>query len=376
MKENYPDGKADLFAAFLERIPVMLRPYGYMAQVTMQSWMFLSSFEKLRTKLQDNGAIISMAHLDNMVMRIAFGTSATVWQKQGPSTCTGAYTWVTLADIQDGKPNKFPPDNERNALASRDKFFRVGQDTMAVLPGSPIVYWLSEKMRTSFALNPSLSSIADLRQGLATADNNRFLREWWEVSFRRIAFACTSREDAARSGARWFPYNKGGDFRKWYGNQEFVVNWENDGAEIRVFGTEDGGRPRSRPQNTDTYFSPSVSWSKISSGAPAFRYYPNGFIFDVAGTSMFVESLDDHISLLSFSNSRLAFEQLSAIAPTLNFEVGQVSGLPIVQQLLDENLEFVSVLIDESREDWDSFELSWSFSSNPLVTDAKKQVLE
>ena len=367
MKESFPEGKSDLFAAFIQRCVTFLRPHGFMAQVTMQSWMFLSSFEKLRNELQRRASIVAMLHMDNMVMRIAFGTSATVWEIGGNSAQPGTYTWMELSDIEGDKPRVFPARNERNAHAGDDGFFSVAQKDMAVIPGSPIVYWLSEKMRRTFVEGQPLSEVAKLRQGLATADNNRFLREWWEVSIPRIAFACTSREDAVQSGARWFPYNKGGDFRKWYGNQEFVVNWENDGAEIRSFGTENGGRARSRPQNTDTYFSPSVSWSKVSSGAPAFRIYPKGFIFDVAGTSMFTKTWMEQVALLSFSNSQLVFELLSALAATLNFEVGQVADLPAMGEVRDETVDRVSALTDESREDWDTFETSWNFSVNPLV---------
>lgn len=258
MKESFPEGKSDLFAAFIQRCLTLVRPHGFTAQVTMQSWMFLSSFEKLRNELRGSTSIVAMLHMDNMVMRIAFGTSATVWEVGRDPAQPGKYTWMELSDIEGDRPRIFPAHNERNAHAGDDGFFSVAQKDIAAIPGSPIVYWLSEKMRRTFVEGQPLSEVAKLRQGLATADNNRFLREWWEVSIPRIAFACTSREAAARSGARWFPYNKGGDFRKWYGNQEFVVNWENDGEEVRAFGTENGGHSRSRPQNTDTYFSPFV----------------------------------------------------------------------------------------------------------------------
>ncbi|WP_428639890.1 Eco57I restriction-modification methylase domain-containing protein [Schaalia sp.] len=370
MKETFPEGKSDLFAAFIERCLTLLRPHGFMAQVTMQSWMFLSSFEKLRNKLRRCASIVAMLHMDNMVMRIAFGTSATVWEVGGDPTHPGKYTWMELSDIEGDKPRVFPAHNERNGRAGDDGFFSVAQKDMAVIPGSPIVYWLSEKMRSAFSINPTLGESASLAVGLQTGDNNRFLREWWEVSIPRIAFACTSREDAVQSGARWFPYNKGGDFRKWYGNQEFVVNWENDGAEIFNF------RPRSVVRNPDTYFSPSVSWSKVSSGAPAFRAYPPGFVFDVAGTSMFAESLHERIGLLAFTNSQLAFEQLSALAPTLNFEVGQVAGLPVIDNVSDGTKDRVSILTDESRRDWDAFEISWGFARNPLVGVTKADRLD
>lgn len=216
-------------------------------------------------------------------------------------------------------------------------------------------------MRGAFAIGRPLGDVASLRQGLATADNNRFLRLWWEVSGDRTAFTCTSREESAASGARWFPYNKGGEFRKWYGNQEYVVNWENDGAEIFAF------KPHSVIRNPGSYFSPSVSWSKVSSGAPAFRAYPPGFIFDVAGTSIFTTTSQERLGLLAFANSQMALEQLAAIAPTLNYEVGQVAGLPVANAAAEEVVELASFAVTEAKADWDRFETSWEFMQNPLV---------
>jgi hypothetical protein len=352
----------------------MIKPHGFMAQVIMQSWMFLSSYEKLRSKLQSGASIVAMLHMDNMVMRIAFGTSATVWEIGGNAAAVGKYTWFTPDDLDGDVPREFPAKNERNRTAGLDGYFTVAQSDMAAVPGSPVVYWLSEKMRNTFAVGKPISEVANLRQGLATADNNRFLRQWWEVAASHTAFACTSREEARQSGARWFPYNKGGEFRKWYGNQEHVVNWENDGKEIRSFGTESGGRARSRAQNTDTYFSPSVSWSKISSGAPAFRFYPPGFIYDVAGTSIFTMTDKDRFRILSFTNSQVALEQLAALAPTLNYEVGQVASLPLTERKSDDTPQLASSAFAEAKADWDSSETSWDFTSNPLVAQHRSDV--
>lgn len=360
LKKSNPDSKSDLFAAFIERVEVLVRSHGFMAQVTMQSWMFLSSYEKLRTRLLEDTAIVSLLHMDNMVMRIAFGTSATVWQIHGNPERPGAYTYIEVQDLLEGKPRTFPAENDRTT-AAENGLFSVFQSEFASIPGSPIVYWLGEKMRRAFAEHDRLGNVAVLAVGLQTGDNSRFLRQWWEVPRGHTAFACTSFEEAVESGARWFPYNKGGEFRKWYGNQEFVVNWGNDGAELRAF------RPRSVIRNPETYFSPSVSWSKVSSGAPAFREYPPGFIFDVAGTSIFLPSQRDRSAIIAFANSQVAYRQLAAVAPTLNFEVGQVAGLPIVQDTPDEVIVRASALIDHSREDWDTFESSWDFSQNPLV---------
>ncbi|WP_201614890.1 Eco57I restriction-modification methylase domain-containing protein [Gulosibacter hominis] len=369
MKHEYPDSKSDLFAAFIERAVSLLKRHGYMAQVTMQSWMFLSSYERLRSKLQRDAAIVAMLHMDNMVMRIAFGTCATIWKIGGNSRLPGKYTWMELDDLAGESPRRFPARNPRNTSAGSDGFFTVSQRDMNEIPGSPIVYWLSEKMRATFSEGRPLSEVANLKQGLATADNNRFLRLWWEVSEQRTSFSCTSREEAATSGARWFPYNKGGEFRKWYGNQEYVVNWENDGAEIRVFGAENGGRPRSRAQNIDTYFSPSVSWSDISSGEAAFRRFPAGFIHDSTGHSGFADpTLLKHVILLL--NSRFVMETMKVVAPTLHFHIGYVGLVPVFPGVLELPSGILDALTDTSRDDWDCFETSWNFRQNPLLDSA------
>ncbi|MGA4509036.1 SAM-dependent methyltransferase, partial [Propionibacteriaceae bacterium G1746] len=233
----------------------------------------------------------------------------------------------------------------------------------AGIPGSPIVYWLSEKMRGSFATGRPLSEVANLRQGLATADNNRFLRQWWEVSGRRTAFTCTSREEAAASGARWFPYNKGGEFRKWYGNQEHVVNWENDGAEIVDF------KPRSVIRNPGTYFSPSVSWSDISSGEAAFRRYPQGFIHANTGHSGFGrEILLDRLTLLL--NSTFVARALQVLAPTMHFDIGYVGLVPVEPGIQDLSADLLAGLVDTAEADWDTAETSWGFARNPLISRA------
>ncbi|MEF3322199.1 hypothetical protein PV375_00595 [Gulosibacter sp. GYB002] len=377
MKHEYPDSKSDLFAAFIERAVSLLKRHGYMAQVTMQSWMFLSSYERLRSKLQRDAAIVAMLHMDNMVMRIAFGTCATIWKIGGNSRLPGKYTWMELDDLAGESPRRFPARNPRNTSAGSDGFFTVSQRDMNEIPGSPIVYWLSEKMRATFSEGRPLSKLVDLRVGLRTGDNDRFLRYWWEVSGKRSAFHCDSLEDAEASGARWFPYNKGGSFRRWFGNHEYVVNWEHDGHEIEHGLAErypylvPAGKTLVRGQGRDRYFSPSVSWSKVSSGVPAFRVYPPGFVYDVAGTSIFSSTSRDRYRLLAFVNSLVALEQLAALAPTLNFEVGQVACLPLVES----GSECIEILaegaVETSRLDWNMSETSWNFSGNALVSQAR-----
>jgi hypothetical protein len=375
MKEKYPDDKSDLFAAFIERCLNLIPKNSFAGLMTPMVWMFLSTYRQLRKRLITQESISSLTQLEYSGFEGATVPICTFVLHRGASASRGAF--VRLNDFV-GSALQGPKALE---IIQADSAHRRGEATngmekhlyrrsavdFVAIPGLPIAYWLSEKMSAVFTNNRSLNAIAPLAVGLQTGDNSRFLREWWEASSNRTAFACTSREEAAASGARWFPYNKGGDFRKWYGNQEYVVNWEHDGQEIRAFGTETGGRPRSRAQNVDTYFSPSVSWSKISSGAPAFRYYPAGFIFDVAGTSIFASTNLERAGLLSFLNSQIALEQLAAIAPTLNYEVGQVASLPVAESVSVEDHTPVQVAVKTSQADEDQSETSRGFQDDPLV---------
>lgn len=365
VQDRYEDGKADLFAAFIMRNRQFLRHNAMLGMITMQSWMFLSSFEDLRRNLLASSAIETMSHLgagafDSIGGEVVSTNAFTL--KNNPSSGKGIY--IRLVDVS-GDSNQ--ADACAEAINGEANYrFEVNQHEFAQIPGSPIVYWLSKPMLDTFAKNKALEEIAEPKVGLQTGDNARFVREWWEPSNYKTGFDCELREESIERGTKWFPYNKGGKYRKWYGNQEFVVNWENDGQEIRSFGTEDGGRPRSRPQNTITYFQPSISWSKISSGAPAFRYFPQGFIYDVAGTSIFCTN-EQRKGIIAYTNSSLAYAQLTAIAPTLNFEVGQIASLPIVNNDSKDAERNVDDLIAVSKADWDSFESSWNYHQFALL---------
>lgn len=358
VEAHYPKGKSDLFAAFMLRCMRLVPQHGMVGMITMQSWMFLTSFEDLRTTLLHTMHIDTMAHLGagafDSIGGEVVSTTAFTMSKSSNGHCG---TYIRMVDIKG--------DHEQSeacqAAIKHDNalMFEVDQQEFAKIPGSPIVYWLPEAVLNTFIEGKPLSEIAQPRQGLATADNNRFVREWWEVSQNRISLNCDSLQSAAASGAKWFPYNKGGDFRKWYGNQEFVVNWANDGQELKDF------KPRSVLRNPSHYFKPSVSWSKISSGAPAFRLFPLGFVFDVAGTSIFVNP--NHLAkIAAIMNSSTIYTLLTAIAPTLNFEVGQIATLPI-HQFNDDSDENTEALRDISKADWDSDERSWNFQTCMLL---------
>lgn len=274
VQDHYEDGKADLFAAFIYRLFELVPKHGQLGFMTPYVWMFISSYEQMRQRIIRQEHISSLIQLEYSGFEGATVPICTFTLGKGRSDRKGAF--VRLSDFVGAKqqgPRALEiieaHNNEQSAHSGMRKyFFEVNQHKFAQIPGSPIVYWLSKSMLDTFAKNKALKEIAEPRQGLATADNARFVREWWEPSNYKTGFDCELREESIERGTKWFPYNKGGEYRKWYGNQEFVVNWENDGKELEDF------RPRSVIRNPKTYFRPSISWSKISSGAPAFRYFP------------------------------------------------------------------------------------------------------
>lgn len=366
-QDNYPNSKSDFCTIFMERSLSFVKETGYVAMVNMQSWMFLSSYEALRKKILSMYTILTMVHIGPRGFDSIGGevvqTTAFILLNSKQDNFRGMYSRLV---------QEYGEEAKAKALKDKPCYF-VDSSQFSQIPGSPIAYWLSDKMIDSFN-NPKLGEIAAPRQGLATGDNNRFLREWWEVNTERINFSATSLDDAQNSHAKWFLYNKGGEFRKWYGNNDYVVNWENDGYEIRNF-YDANGKLRSRPQNTQCYFKEAITWSKISSGTIAFRYKPCGHIFDVAGTSIFVDR-DKLLYLIGFVNSSVSLNILKALSPTLNFEVGQVASLPLIydNSKKEEINELCKENISLSKVDWDSFETSWDFKVNPLIDVYRNEV--
>lgn len=367
VKKNYPDVKSDLCTCFIERGFSLAGDRGYAAMVTMQSWMFLGSFEKMRSSLIGGKAIVSMAHLGPRAFDAIGGEVVNVTADviyNGLAACEGAY--VRLVDINGSEAKRL---KLLAAIQNPDCgwFYRRDADTFKQIPGIPIAYWASDALLDAFGNAKQLSEYGKPRQGLATGENARFVREWWEVDDCKSVYSCGSIQESIESACKWFPYNKGGDFRKWYGNNSSVVNWENDGQEIRNY-KDQNGRLLSRPQNTNCFFSPSITWSKISSGSIAFRFKPAGHIFDVAGTSVFSD--EESLKYLQGAcNSSVIMRVASMLSPTLNFEVGQIATYPIIQN--EEQEPLVNEMVDSCRElsktDWDSFETSWDFKHHPLV---------
>ena len=362
VKKNYPDSKSDLFSCFIEHGNGMIKRNRFNCMVTMQSWMFLSSFEKMREKVLRTKSITNLMHMENMVMGIAFGTAVTVFRNNVINGYKGTYNQIKLQDIKNDTPKQFPIHENRFAQVSTDNFSKI--------PGSPIAYWLSTNMVNDFSLGTVLKENGDTRQGMATSDNNRFLRLWTEVSNHSLGLNCASAEDAIRIHKKWYPYNKGGEFRKWYGNIDYVINYEDDGLEVKAYATSLYKTATRTIKSMSEYFKPCLSWSKISSGSIAFRYYPQGFIFDVAGCCIFYKNDEIMKYHFGFINSNVAKSILAAISPTLNYEAGHIASLPVISderqngniiKLVDANIEF-------GKEDWDSFETSWDFVTHPFIT--------
>ncbi len=361
IKKYYKDSKSDLFACFIEKGNKMIKKHGFNCMVTMQSWMFLSSFEKMRKNVLAENDITNLMHMDNMVMGIAFGTAVTLFRKGRIAGYRGTYNHIKLRDIDGDNPREFPVNGNR--------FSQIETDVFESIPGGPIAYWIDEKLIEDFRFGKELGKIAYPRQGMATTNNDRFLRQWFEVSINKIGFNLTDEKETVNENLRWFPYNKGGEYRKWYGNNDYVVNFQNKGEEVcEYIDSHSAVNHTGRVINRDRYFKPSVTWSKVSSGTIAFRYKPNGFIFDVAGTSIFGDE-NTLFALMGFLNSRVVLEILACLSPTLNYEVGHICSIPVLQEVLanKEVIELARENTNISKEDWDSFEASWDFDKNPLI---------
>lgn len=367
-KANYPDSRTDLFAMFIERNISLILANGYSAMVNMQSWMFLSSFESLRKKILNQTTITSMVHLGARAFDSIGGevvsTTAYVLENRYESTAQGIFVRVIEGRCEEEKDAQIKAalvgvDKNNSYVASSSKF--------QAIPGSPIAYWASENFISTFSRGLPFKNVLNPKVGLQTGSNDKFMRAWHEVAFDGIGFRCAGRNEASSSGCKWFPYNKGGDWRKWYGNFDYVVNWSNDGDEIRNF-KDQNGKLRSRPQNTDYYFKESITWSDITTNSFAARFSPQGSVFDVKGSSGFPEK-KNFSQIIGVMNSNIMIQMMQILNPTTTFQVGDMSRVPFVEieserERINDN---VKTLIDISKRDWDASELSWDFQVDKVL---------
>ncbi len=357
VKKNYPDSKSDLFAVFIERCGQMTQKNGYQAMITQHAWMFLSSYEKLRAKLLKQETV-SMAHLGARAFEEIGGevvqTTSFVLQKTHVTGYKGTYCRLIEPTTQQGKEDMF--------LAGENRYSTT-QDNFSKIPGSPIAYWVSRNMSKAFQ-GKKLFDYGRTCQGFATGDNNRFLRLWFEVGTNNIIWNCNTHDESRASALKWYPCTKGGAFRRWYGNMEYVVNWQFDGKELSAF---DGAVIR----NPDYYFIEACTWSTISSGPISMRYAIAGSLFESKGAKLFISDKKLFKYILGIMNSPVIQYSLSFLAPTMDYHEGPISRVPIIVSQEDQQLreinEYVDLNIVLSKQDWDSFETSWDFKKHPLI---------
>lgn len=346
IKKFFPDSKADLFAVFTERTFPLVKKTGYNALVTMQSWMFLSSYERLRQKLLSQRTIETMTHMGNMVMGIAFGTAATVWRDSLIKSYRGSFSFVDYESLNgNGVPEEFPVRNDRLIFTSSEKFSKI--------PSSPIVYWSSDALIQSFEETPLLyeTTISDGQN--ITANNEQFLRLFWELNCKTIG-----------TDSRWVFYSKGGSYRKWFGNLETVVDWSPSAR------SEYRRHPSARILPEYLWFKEGICWTLITSSFQSFRLLPKDATFDKTGSSIFCKKEEYIDPTLCFLNSQLSSYILKIYNSTISLQVDDVRRLPFDPQKWTENhkLNPSSNLILMAERDWNSFETSWNFIGLPCLS--------
>ena len=364
----FPDSKADLFAMFIERGFTLAKTSAHTAMITMQSWMFLSSFETLRIGILENRCLQTMAHLgprafDTIGGEVVQATAFTISNKPDPD---GSGVYLRLID---GRCELEKSVQAKQAIddSACGWFFRASPSDFLKVPGSPFAYWVNKSFFETFGSEPCIDDIAPPRIGMMTTDNNRFLRRWHELSVSHIGFTYSSIEEAIHSSTKWFPYNKGGAYRKWSGNSELVVNWYKGGQEIKASGmTSFRGR--------DFYFKSGISWGDIASDDFSCRYTSQGKMFDIKGTSCFPSKQDLPI-VLSVLNSKVGSYVLNFLNPTVSFQSGDIRRVPVPLNKLDKDRisNTVVQLVELSTSDWDNFETSWDFRDQPLLRPRLKE---
>lgn len=363
VKANYPDSKVDLFAVFIERCGLMTRVSGYQAMITQHAWMFLASYENLRDKLL-NKELINLAHLGPHAFDEINGevvqTSSFVFCNDYFSNYNSTFVQLVGGKNEAAKAAMFISGEHR---------FNKTNEQLREIQGTPYTaYWASDVVLSAFKKSHLVGDVSEPRVGMATANNDRFIRLWFEVNRNKFGINISSRKEAVESRKKWFPFAKGGEQRKWYGNNDTVVNWENDGFEIQNFKDEKTGRIRSHNYNLDYIFSSALTWTVIGTEKTSFRFCPVGFLYSNSGYGLFCNNEKTKYYLLGFMNSKIAASLLKILSPSMGFESGYLRKLPLIESdSLDSIVERVKHCIDGSNTEWDSFEVSWDFKKHPLL---------
>ena len=353
VKKNYPDSKSDLFAVFIEKCGQMAKRNGYQAMITQHSWMFLSSFEKLRTKLLSVD-IVNMAHLGARAFEEIGGevvqTTSFVFRKSHITDYKGEYCRLIEPTSQQGKEDMF---------LSCENRYTADQSNFLKIPGSPVAYWLTSTFIKNF-LRKSVNDEFIPKFGMSTGDGERFIRFWYEIKYDK--FDCQSRnaDDAKSKNYPWVAVDKGGTYRKWYGNQNYAVWWKDDGKDIKAC-------KKSAVRSPQFFFTPHISWTLISTGHFSARYFAEGFALDTASNCIYFKS-EPNMEILGFMNSKVADSYLKVLNPTMNFSCGVIGLLPYDKLNNLQVVQLVKKCIELAKTDWDSYETSWDFVTHPFIT--------
>nr|WP_278514403.1 BREX-1 system adenine-specific DNA-methyltransferase PglX [Methanobrevibacter smithii] len=367
LKENYKDTKKDLCTVFMDRSFMFAKEYGFIAMINPPAWMFISSYEKLREKIIKSKLFINMLHLGRGIFGPDFGTTSFVLRNchidNYKSTFKQVYYNKSSVDSILKKEKMFF-ENKRSYISDAKQFLDIS--------GFPIAYWVSDDIIEVFKNNMALKNYADLKQGLATGNNKKYLRYWFEVNIHDINFTAISKDEFSKSNSKYCPYKKGGSYKRWYGNQDYIIRFD-DNAYNELLNA--GNHLPSR----NYYFNESLSWSTLSMSNSSFRYYPKGFVFDSKGSSLFFNEdyKEYNYYILGFLNSKVSQFMLDIITPTLDYSVGYISLLPFIinDNYLNEVTEIVLENISLSKIDWDSFEVSWDFKKSPLLNESNENSL-
>ncbi|SUY48137.1 Eco57I restriction endonuclease [Clostridium putrefaciens] len=359
--------KQDIYSVFICKVSNYIKKNYFMAMITQHSWMFLERFSKLRNDLLDMLMITNMIHLGARAFEEISGevvqSVAFVLQNNAKKKFVGKYS--RLVDYSS-------TGEKEDAFLSGKNIVSVKQGLFDDVPNKYIAYWISPNVNKLFKQN-DLSYYGKAREGMATANNDYFLKLWHEVNNNSISFSEYSRQSAVLSKKKWFPYNKGGEYRKWYGNRDYIVNWHNDGEEIRNF-EDQKGKVRSHNYNLEYIFGEGIGWSSISSGTFNARYIPKGTLSDSKGPTYYCNSNENIYYILGFLNSKISNDILKILAPTLDFKVGDIADLPLIinkeKTYLSNN--YVKELINMSKKDWYNFETSWDFKVHPILKSLDK----
>jgi type II restriction/modification system DNA methylase subunit YeeA len=364
LQDNYADVKSDVFASFIIRCSEMSEEFGRIGIMSPNVWMYIYTHEYLREFILFKKSMSSLIELPLGGFKGATVQICTFSFRNGKSlNSLGSY--IRLDGFKGGDLEMSFKTKEAISENTPGVKYQVSSDDFKKIPGHPLAYWASKNIRKSFAETEKLGDWCPVKVGLQTGSNDLFIRLWFEVDIAKMGIGIANSVDAIDSKLKWFPYNKGGDFRRWYGNGEYVVNWENDGNSVRNF-SDENGKIRSRAQNTNYYFSEGVTWTFISSTNFGVRHSPQGFIFDVAGSSAFPRDCSENLT--AFMASSVAWALIKLMNPTLNFQVGNISSLPVDRNLLKKiDRENSAAIINLSKSDWDSYEFSWDFSALPII---------